>query len=189
MAKVYVSRNDLRHFPAINKKIRPLERLCLRIGKSRLSVSAVFIVLAIVWIVSPLTAFAQQWVLIGKGSENLLWYYDSSSVKHLPGNIVQVSVKMALASKNIDRWALGSLRFCQMLNEAYKDVKGDYSYDVSIREFNCAAHEHRTISLTYYDENGNILCKDSSPGLDTWLKLDLNNKNNLDTLVYQAVCK
>jgi hypothetical protein len=98
---------------------------------------------------------------------------------------VQVSVKIASTGKR-GGFDIG-VQTCQRLNQTYKDMKGDYSYDVSIREFNCGTHEERTISTTYYDEKGNILCMDST-GSELH-KIDLNDKNYLPTLVYQAVCK
>ena len=181
------------YFPEIHNisKQSGLGRLCLVRGKSRLSVSTVFIVLAVLCMLRPLTVSAQQWVPIVRGGvetslgSNMLWYYDSNSVKYLPDNKVQVSVKEALAGKK--GGADISAQICQSLNEAYKDVKGDYSYEVDIYEFNRTTNEYRTDFRTYYDENGNILCKDSTE--NSWEKLDLNNQHYLPTLVYQAVCR
>ena len=182
MAKVYVSGKNLSYFPEIRKNVKQLERLCLVRGKSRLSVSTVFIVLAVVWMLSPLSSFAQQWVPICEG-QNATWYYDSSSVKFLPDNKVQVLAKAVSADKTADAFAELAVRLCQNLNKLYKDVQGEYSYDIVQYEFNCKTDEVRTISVTYYDKNGKILCK-STPKEIEWSKI---KADSCDRLLYQRL--
>jgi hypothetical protein len=194
MANVYVSRKGLRYFPEIYKNIKQLERPCLVIGKSKLSISTVFIVLAVVWLLSPLTASAQQWTLVCNG-QSVNMYYDSNSVKYLPDNKVQVltkSVDVNYVGEGLNSVLLSHCR----LGEAIKNIKRNnnnekYFYTEELEELNCKTNESRDISVTFYDKNGNILCKYNYADWRSEEETEWNKiaENNCLRLVYQAVCK
>jgi hypothetical protein len=182
MSKVYVSRKILRYLPEKRKIIKQLAILCRAREASRLTVYAVFIVMAVAGMLSPVSSFAQQWVLFCKG-QNATWYYDSNSVKFVPGGKVQVLTKSVSASKDADAVAEIAVRVCQSSNKLYKNVAGEFSYEVDQYEINFNTGEVRNISLTYYDKNGKILCKDTTTGTE-WSKID---PQSCTSLLYQEL--
>jgi hypothetical protein len=183
MAKAYIPRKDPKYLFEVHKKIKQLGMLCPMIDRvSRLSVYTVFIVLAVMWILIPLASFAQQWEPYCEG-ENARWYYDSSSVKLLPDDKAQVVAKAVSAGKSGDPFTDIGLRVCQNLNKLYKGVQGEYSYDITQFEFNLKTDEVRIISVTYYDKNGKILCKDTPKRIE-WSKIEADS---CDRLLYQKL--
>jgi hypothetical protein len=185
MAKVYAPGQMMRCFPEIHKITKQLGRLCFVIGKSRSSVYAVFIALAVVWMLIPLTASAQQWVLFCTGGQ-ANEYYDSNSVKYLPDNKVQVLEKFVPTNRSGDAVTLFEFQSCTMLNSAYQDAKGECSYEENLYELNCKTNEELTILATLYDKNGNILCKFNPSPKETWKKID---EKHCLRLLTQTLCK
>jgi hypothetical protein len=196
MTKAYMSRIGLRYFPEIHEISKQLGRLGHVIGKSRLSVAAVFIVVVVVWILSPLTASAQQWEFIGKSfNGNMTQYYDKSSVKHLPDNIVQVTVKTDLAYEGEDFFIVLQLTspeaLCHTIHKEYvNNVDQVYSYNVEIEEINCKTREYRADSTTYYDQEGKVMCKQTYESLKgKWWSIDETKGKGADqTQIYQVIC-
>jgi len=177
MKKVYVSRKIMRYLSEIPKIIKQLAIPCRAIGKSRLSVYTFFIVLAVVLVLSPLPSFARQWEVFCEGNHTT-WYYDSSSVKFLPGNKVQVLAKIVPDDQGAALFAEIMVPACQSSNKQYKNAQGEFSHEEDLYEFNCKTDEQRTISITYYDKDGKILCKDAIRGR-AWSKIDASSCHRL----------
>lgn len=149
------------------------------IGKSKLLVSTVCIVLAVMWIMSPFVSSAEQWVVLTDGK----WYYDSNSVRSLPDNKVQVSAKIFLPSV----LAEFSLASCQSLAKKYSNNKGDVYYAIWIEVFNCTTRESQKIDEIYYDKNENLLCRYSVK--EPWEKVSLDRQDLPLTILYHKLCK
>ncbi len=167
MTKVNVPRKILRFLSEILEIFKQSTSSYFTGGISRLSIYIVFIAMAVVWILSPLSSFTLQWmpILCEDEDQHANWSYDKESVKFLPNDKVQVLVEIRSGGNILTTLRL---RSCQISNKLAEE--GSSTYEIRQYEFNCKTGEERVISVTYYDRNKKILCKETASGIK-WTKI------------------
>ena len=162
-------------------------RFCSKINKFTLY--CLFIILMIFWVINPYVVCAQNWVYLVKTDDGEQYYYDSDSVKYLPDNIVQVTVKIDYsrveASKCDTVLCKCNTDLCKSRNEAYKNAKEECFYETHIDELKCTNYGFREVFGTYYDKEGNIVCKDYTK--NEWI--NAYNFGDVTMSLFQKVCK
>ena len=184
MIKNYIA--SMRHVLFSNLYLSNNNERCFCSKINKFTPYRLFILLMIFWVINPNIVCAQNWVYLLKSDDGEQLYYDSDSVKYLPDNIVQVTVKMD--DSHIEAVSEYSPKcdtdFCKSKNEAYKNAEKECFYETHIYELKCSIKGFREAFGTYYDKKGNIVCKDYTKY--EWMNITFDD---LGISLYQKFCK
>jgi hypothetical protein len=105
----------------------------------------------------------EKWQLIAVGESNIAYYYDAQSLVHLNSNSIRAWIKeMPLSEKAREE----DLR---ILEDVFTDSEppldhdtflknfGSYSYTLTLKEFNCAKRQSKTLDIHWYSREGKSL--------------------------------
>jgi|GEM_PF-3139320 len=185
MIKNYIA--SMRHVLFSNLYLSNNNERCFCSKINKFTLYCLFIILMIFWVINPYVVCAQNWVYLVKSDDGEQLFYDSDSVKYLPDNIVQVTVKVD--DSRIEAGSEYSPKcdtdLCKSKNEAYKNAEKECFYETHIYELKCSNYRFREVFGTYYDKKGNIVCKD-------YTKYEWLNGYNFDDMtmsLFQKFCK
>jgi hypothetical protein len=117
-----------------------------------------------------------EWKLYQATSVGNIYYYDSTSIKHLPNDFVQVVVRI-IETTGFSEEELNGLKDPKktrdVIEKARKRSTGEWK---QVFEINCSQGMFRISSATSYDRNGNI--KDDYEIPSEWLAIPPNSVTN-----------
>jgi hypothetical protein len=133
--------------------------------------------LGVVLIGLALFTYAEVWGAEWKlydSNEDFLCYYDIESITHPSKNIVRVWVKWDFSEKGV-MYYMGKFGIKYM----------SLSHSINLPEINCLEKTIRSLSLTYYDNEGEVIYSFSSPSS----KWDFIPPETIGEILYKEVCK
>jgi len=105
--------------------------------------------------------------------ENLLAYYDAQSINHPSKNIIRVWTRWDYKEKGVLGWVGKG-------GKKYENL----SQSIILSEINCIEKKVRDMSVTSYDNRGDIIDSSNSPSEWNFIVPESNGEN-----LYKEVCK
>jgi hypothetical protein len=116
------------------------------------------------------------WELFQTTSAGNIYYYDATSIKRFPNDILQVSVRI-IETTGFSKQDLEKLKDSKKALEVVKEAqKKSTSEWKQLFEINCSARMVRVLSATLYDMNGNI--KENYELPSEWAHITQNSVTN-----------
>jgi|GEM_PF-5509196 len=103
------------------------------------------------------------------------YFYDASGMKTISKNVIRVLVKLDITPEECERW---HARF----GEKYRD----FSHEEELKEINCSTKKARVISVTEYDENGEVIDRVHFGDTSGWDRIAPGTVNHA---LSKVVCK
>ncbi len=117
-----------------------------------------------------------QWELFQTTSTGNIYYYDATSVKRFPNDIVQVWVRI-IETTGFSRADLEKLKDSEKAIEVVKEAQKRSTNEwKQLFEINCSARKVRVLSATLYDRNGKI--KEEYELASEWAHISQNSVTN-----------
>ncbi len=126
-------------------------------------------------------AEAAEWKLFQTSSVGNIYYYDPTSVKRFPNNILWVWVRIiettGFSRKDLEQLK-DSKKAIEVIKRAQEKSTGEWK---QVFEINCSARMVRVLSATLYDTNGNI--KEDYEIPSEWVHIPQNSVTNYLTKI------
>jgi hypothetical protein len=125
-------------------------------------------------------AQAVDWVLYsGKTDEAVYYSYDPQSIKRVSKDIVRVLNKESYSEK-------GAQEVIKKLGSEYNGPEyKEFSYTISLWEYNCSEKKKNLLSFTLYNRGGGVI-KRFTRVFSSW---DFIVKGSVDETLFNIVCK
>ena len=121
----------------------------------------------------------EDWRLYFKGTDDVVFFYDSDSIHLEPNNVIQVLTKSKPGDEE------GRMREITYRRNKGVNVPDDWSYTIDLWEINCKNKTSKILSVTSYNTNNEVI---RSTVLSQHPSLDYISPGTMMEYLYKAVC-